>query len=102
MLNRFTIVRALYRLIASPGPVSDGLLVKTCFCAMARENFGMRCRDVGELAFEGRSDTTMELPASAPEQGAVRGVSHERMLEQECRLRGRASLKDKSGIGKAI
>src|SRR5215468_10834180 len=81
MLNRFTIARALHRLIASPTPVSDGLVVKTCFCAVAGENFGMRCRDVGELAFDGRGDSAVELLASAPEQGAVRGILDQRVLE---------------------
>src|SRR6516225_3788796 len=81
MLNRFTIARALHRLFASPTPVYDGLVVKVCFCAVAGENFGMRCRDLGELAFDGRGDTAVELLASAPEQGAVRGILNQRVLE---------------------
>src|SRR5262249_21868863 len=81
MPNRFTIARALHRLIASPNPVSDGLVVKTCFCAVAGENFGMRCCDVGELAFDGSGDTAVELLASAPEQSAVRGILDQRVLE---------------------
>src|SRR5262249_62396622 len=74
MPNRFTIARALHRLIASPNPVSDGLVVKTCFCAVAGENFGMRCCDVGELAFDGSGDTAVGVLASAPGQSAVRGI----------------------------
>src|SRR5215472_13682388 len=97
MLNRFTIARALHRLIASPTPVSDGLVVKTCFCAVAGKNFRMRCRDVGELAFDGRGDTGVELLASAPEQGAVRGILDQRVLEGVFRVWRTPAAEDELG-----
>src|SRR6516162_671513 len=97
MLNCFTIARALHRLIASPNPVSDGLVVKTCFCAVAGENFGMRCCDVGELTFDGRGDTAVELLASVPEQGAVRGILDQRMLEGVFRVGRAPAAEDKLG-----
>jgi hypothetical protein len=97
MLNRFTIARALHRLIASPTPVSDGLVGKTCFCAVAGENFGIRCRDVGELAFDGRGDTAVELLTSAPEQGAVRGILDQRVLEGVFRVGRAPAAEDELG-----
>src|SRR6516162_1725624 len=97
MPNRFTIARALHRLIASLNPVSDGLVVKTCFCAVAGENFGMRCCDVGELALDGRGDTAVELLASAPEQGAVRGILDQRMLESVFRVGRAPAAEDELG-----
>src|SRR5215813_11871052 len=97
MPNRFTIARALHRLTASPNPVSDGLVVTTCSTAMAGENFGMRCCDVGELAFDGRGETAVELLASAPEQGAVGGILDQRVLEGVFRVGRAPAAEDELG-----
>src|SRR5262249_9960049 len=97
MPNRFTIARALHRLIASPNPVSDGLVVKTCFCAVAGANLWGGCCDVGELAFDGRGDTAVELLASAPEQSAVRGILDQRVLEGVFRVGRAPAAEDEFG-----
>src|SRR5271154_5789773 len=56
-------------------------------CEVPRQQLRLALRDVEESAFESLGDTGVERPTRLPQQSAVGGVLHERVLEEIGRVR---------------
>jgi hypothetical protein len=54
-----------------------------------------RC-EIRKLVFEATRDAQVQILASIAEQSVVGGVPNQSMVEQECRVRQRASAQDKA------
>jgi hypothetical protein len=76
MSHCLSTARALYRLNASPAPVTDGLVVEPCFGTVAGKHFGMSRNDFREFVFETVRDAPMESLPSNSQQRSIGYVLH--------------------------
>jgi hypothetical protein len=85
-------------LLAGLEAVTDGLLDEARFLAMLRQSLGLHLYDLRKFLFQGSSDTAMQLLPPVTQQGAVRGILHQRVLEGVFRIGGSPAPKNQFGV----
>src|SRR5262249_20891703 len=78
-------------------PVVDRAFDQSTFGTMMREELGLRDRHLREALLERLGDASVQLSPRAAQQGAVRGVLHQRVLEGVLRIGGHAAPEDQFG-----
>jgi len=67
-------------------------------CQVVRQQFGLALDKIGEMRFQRRSRTGVQFLPPRAQQGAVRGVLHQRVLELVGRVRRCAARKQQAGL----
>ena len=88
----FQIGRALAGALPRPLPVGDGLRTQACLSVVLRQQLGLRLGRLWKLLNQHLCNALVILLTGAPQQGLIRSVLDERMLERVGDLRRHAPL----------
>jgi len=98
VLDRFQVGRALQRVLPGVLPVGNRLCGEPGRRIMLRQQLGLRGGALWKLRLQHLRNPLMVLLAGAPQQGLIRRLLDEGVLERVRGLRGHAALYDQFGL----
>ena len=84
--------RALEGLLPGVLPIGDGRVGQPRLRIVMRHQCWLRRDDLRELGLQHLRNALMVVLAGAPQQGLIRGILDQRVLEEVCRLRRQPPL----------
>ena len=99
MADRFEMRHPSGSVLAGLEPLVDAAFGSAGAGQMMGEQFGLALDEIGEILFEHRGNASVQLLAPGPQQGAVGGVLHQRVLEQVGGVGWDASTEQEARLG---
>src|SRR6516164_4089643 len=102
MPRSFQMGGALQGSYTSPVPIIDCDIDEVSFCVMTRKGLRLDFHHFGKLCFQPLCYARMQLLALAAQQGIVRGLLDECVLEPERSSRRRAATEHEAGFSELV